>query len=157
MKKSPRSNHGQFKNQGDLILGNLELNHLGGGGETAEGSLGILEVEYLGVGILGLVHGLEARIGVQHVNLGFQAVVFHQSAGDSNPFITSLVHGANLDPGISSYLLGNVLGLASLNVQLAFEDFCGAEGTNLGLITIDGCQEIGATFLEKLYYFFHNN
>lgn len=89
------------------------------------------------------------------MNLGFQAVVFHQGAGDSNPFIASFVHGANLDLGICSNLLGNVLGLAGLNVQLAFEDFCGTERTNLGLITIDGCQEIGTSILKKLYYFFH--
>lgn len=133
----------------------LELHRAGSSRETAESGLGILEVENLGVGIFSLVHGLEAGVGIQHVNLGFQAIIFHQGAAETEPLVAGLVHGANLDLGVGGNLLGNVLGLSSLDVQFAFEDFSGTEGTNLGLISVYGCQEIGATFLEKLYYFFH--
>ena len=92
----------------------------------------------------------------EHVDLRFAAVVADECSGDADPFVTGLVHGTDFDLAILLDLLGAVLGLAGLDVELAFENVGGAEGAHTRLVTIYGRQKVGAAILEKFFDFFHS-
>ncbi len=137
-------------------LSSLKFHSAGSFGETAESCLGIHEGEDFGVVVVGGVHGLEGRIGFQHLDLGFATVIADQLAGNADPLAGCSIKGTELHLGVCLDLLGNVLGLAGLNAQLAVDDFDGAEGADLGSVTIYCCQEIGAALFDEFFYFFHN-
>ena len=133
----------------------LEFHCSGSAAETIEGGFAVFEIENFGIFVVRGVHGLEAGVVFKHVDLGFTAIIADQLAGETDPACAGLVHGADFHLAVGLDLLGHILGLASLNVKLAFEDFDGTEGTDLGLVTIYSCQKIGATVLDEFLDFFH--
>ena len=139
-----------------MIVGTLlELYNSGRRAETEKRRNRILKVKNFGVVVIRGIHGLEARIVFEHVDLRFTAVVTDERTGDTQPLIAFLVHGADFDLAVFLDLLGAVLRLASLDVELALENFDGAEGTDTRLVAVDRGEEIGTAFLDKILDFFH--
>ena len=123
--------------------------------ETAERGGCILEVEDFGVFVVRGIHALEFGVGFEHMDLGFTAVIADECSAQTEPLIAGLVHSAKLDLAIFLDLLRNILGLAGLDVELAFENFNGPEGAYFRFVAINRCEEIGAAFLDKVFDFFH--
>jgi len=92
---------------------------------------------------------------LEHVDLRFAAVVANKRAGDANPGIARRGGRADFDIAVLLDLLGDVLGLACLDVELAFENLNGAEWAHAGLVAIHGRQVIDAALLDEFLYFFH--
>ena len=86
-------------------------------GERTNGSHTILEVEHFSVAIICGIHLLQTRIGVQHRFSRFNTVILYQFAGNANPL--AAFECTQLCFRIGMQLLGNILLLASLDVQLA--------------------------------------
>ena len=123
--------------------------------ETAERGGCILEVEDFGVFVIRGIHALEFGVGFEHMDLGFTAVIADERSAQTEPLIAGLVHGTKLDLAIFLDLLRDILGLAGLDVELAFENFNGPERAYFRFVAIDRCEEIGAAFLDKVFDFFH--
>ena len=62
---------------------NLELHGAGSGTEAIERGGRILEVQDFGIVVVGGVHGLEFRIVLEHVDLGFTTVVADEFAREA--------------------------------------------------------------------------
>ena len=132
----------------------LELNGFGCFCKGTESSSGIFEIEYLGIAIVFVVHMSEIGVGIQHGFLSFKPVIFHKFTGQADPL--SAMESTDLRLGICQKLMRGGLDLAGLNVQLAFENMCGAKGTDTGLITFDGGQIIYTSIFQKFTYLFHD-
>ena len=133
----------------------LELHGTRRFSETAERGGCILEVEDFGVFVVRGIHALEFGIGFEHMNLRFTTVIADERSAQTEPLIAGLVHGTKLDLAIFLDLRRDILGLAGLDVELAFENFNGPEGAHLRFVSINRCEEIGAAFLDKVFDFFH--
>ena len=94
-----------------------KLDHFRLMGERTNGSHTILEVEHLSVSIICGIHLLQTRIGIQHRFSRLNTVILYQFTGNTNPLAT--LECTQLCFRISMQLLGNILLLASLDVQLA--------------------------------------
>ena len=123
--------------------------------ETAERGSCILEVEDFGVFVIRGIHALEFGVGFEHMDLRFTTVIADERSAQTQPLIAGLVHGTKLDLAIFLDLLRNILGLAGLDVELAFENFDCPEGAYFRFVAIDRREEIGAAFLDKVFDFFH--
>jgi len=134
---------------------NLKFHSTRSGAKAVERSGRVLEVERLGVVVVGGVHRLELGVVLQHVDLRFAAVVADECSGDADPFVTGLVHGTDFDLAVLLDLLGAVLGLAGLDVELALENVGGTERADARLVAVGRREEIRTTCLEKFYDFFH--
>ena len=86
-------------------------------GERTNGGHTILEVEHLSVAIVCGIHLLQSGISVQHGLSCFQTVILYQFAGNANPL--AALKCTQFYFRIGMQLLGNILLLASLDVQLA--------------------------------------
>ena len=75
----------------------------------AEGGLRILEVEDLGVAVVGVVHPPKVGVLFQHGDLHLAPVVVKELSGDADPGAVS--EGADLRFGVRSELLGDVFKL----------------------------------------------
>ena len=111
-------------------------------GEGAEGSHGVLEVEYLGVAVVLVIHAAQHGIGIQHGLLCFHTVIFHQFACQTDP--GTLMESADLCLRVGLQLAGSGLCLSGLDVELAFKNIGRAKGTYTGLIPLNGCQIINS-------------
>ena len=76
---------------------NLKFHSTRSGAKAVECGSRVLEVERLGVVVVGGVHRLELGVVLQHVDLRFAAVVADECSGDADPFVTGLVHGTDFD------------------------------------------------------------
>jgi len=130
-----------------------EFHRFRGSRKGREGSLGVLEVEDLGVAVVLIVHIPQTGVGVQHGLPCFYPVILHQLAGDPHP--NAIVESADLRLGIGHQLPGGRLDLAGLDVQLALKNVGCAKGSHPGLIALHGCQVINAGFLQKFTNPFH--
>lgn len=115
-----------------------KLDHFRLMGERTNGSHTILEVEHLSVSIICGIHLLQTRIGIQHRFSCFHTVILYQFAGNANPL--AAFECAQLCFRIGMQLLGNILLLASLDVQLAFKNMCRAKRAHSRLVAFDRCQ-----------------
>lgn len=91
----------------------------------------------------------------EHVCLGFTAIIADERSRKAEPLAAGLVHGAKLYLAVCQDLFRDILGLAGLNVELAFENVDGPERTYFRLVTINCCKEISTSFLDKFFNFFH--
>ena len=126
----------------------LERKGFGGGGEGGDGGDGVAAVEDDGVGIVLVVHRAKGGVLVEHILLGFDAVVRDQFTGDADPL--GAAAGADFRFGVGQQLLVHILDLAGFDVEFALEDFGGAEGADARLVSLDGSEEIGAALFEEL-------
>ena len=123
--------------------------------ETAERGGCILEVEDFGVFVVRGIHALEFGVGFEHMDLGFTTVIADERSAQTEPLIAGLVHSAKLDLAVFLDLLRDILGLAGLDVELAFENFDGAKRTYFRVVAVNCCEEIGPAFLDEILDFFH--
>ena len=112
--------------------------------EAAKCSGRVLEIEDFSVRIISGIHALEFRVGFEHVDLGFTAVIADERSRKAEPLGAGFVHGAKLDFAVFLDLLRDVLGLACLDVKLAFENFDGTERADFRFVAVNCRQEIGA-------------
>ena len=139
-----------------LFTFHLELHGTGCRTEAVERGGRVLEVERLGIVIVGGVHRLEFRVVFEHVDLRFAAVVADERPGDTDPLVTGGVHRTDFDLAVFLDLLGAILRLAGLDVELALENVGGTERADARLVAVDRRQEIRTACLEKFYDFFHS-
>ena len=112
-------------------------------GKRADSSHTIFEVEHLCVAIICGIH-LQTRIGIQHRFSRFYTIILYQFASNTNPL--AAFECTQLYFRISMQLLGNILLLASLDLQLAFKNMCRAKRTHSRLVAFDRCQVICFSF-----------
>ena len=127
-----------------------KLNHFRLMGECTNGSHTIFEVEHLSVAIICGIHLLQSRIRIQHGLSCFHTVILYQFASDANPLATFKCTQFCFRIGMQ--LLGNILLLASLDVQLAFKNMCRAKRTHSRLVAFDRCQVICFSFFFILSF-----
>ena len=131
-----------------LFTFHLELHGTGCRTEAVERGGRVLEVERLGVVVVGRVHRLEFRVVLEHVDFGFPAVIIDQLTGDTEP--DTVLKSTELGLGIGRQLLGNILDLAGLDVKLAVIEIDRAKRPDPRLVALDRRQVVGTGFLQKL-------
>jgi hypothetical protein len=120
--------------------------------EGAEGRRSVLEIEDLGVVVVGAVHRLEARVEVEHGLLGLAPVVIYELSAYPEPLLA--VERADLGLRIRRELLGNVLYLAGLDLELTLEEHRGAERAHSRLVAVHRREVVGTDLLQKLINLF---
>ena len=133
----------------------LEINLDGVVGEGADGGLGVLEEIDGGIVVVLVVHGAEARVGIQHGFLHFHTQVLDKGGLDAQPLPSLGVVGADGDLRVRGDLLGDVLHVAGLDIELALDDLGGPERTDLRLVAVCGGKEIDASLVQEISYLLH--
>ena len=133
----------------------LEINLDGVVGEGADGGLGVLEEIDGGIVVVLVVHGAEARVGIQHGFLHFHTRIFNKGGLDAQPLPSLGVEGADGDLWIGRNLFGDILNVACLNIELALNDLGGAEGTDFRLVSVNCGEEIIPCLVQEIFDLLH--
>ena len=114
----------------------------------------ILDIKDFGISVIGAVHSLKFRIGLEHRHTSLSSVILNKCSCHSEP--RTVLKGTDLSLGIGVKLLGDILDLTCLDVKLPFKFVDSTKGSYPRLISVDRCKIISSGTLKEIQNSLHD-